>query len=128
MARQEVMSVQRLLKYAFGCGSLLMVVFLTGCGGSTSAPSSQTPPPQPQQQTGCATPATSNPAGGGGIYSQIQIDPAVYGTADTSNLTVFGFSQQNENLPADPQVMEMVPNIVSRAWQRWDTGGVQASD
>ncbi len=126
--RMTISTERRFLRYGFGGGSLLMVVLLTGCGGSSPAPSSQPPPPPPQQQTGCATPATSNPVGGGGIYSQIQIDPGVYGTADTSNLTVFGFSQQNENLPADPQVMEMVPNIVSRAWQRWDTGGVQASD
>jgi hypothetical protein len=88
---------------------------------------SSTPPPPPPQSV-CATPATSNPAGGGGIYSQISIDPAVYGTRDPSGLTVFGFSQESSNLPADPQVLDMEPNIVSRAWQRWDRGGTQASD
>jgi hypothetical protein len=101
------MPVQRVLRYGFGYGSILVAVFLIACGGSSPAPSPPSPPPQPKQQTGCATPAVSNPEGGGGVYSQIQIDPGVYGTADTSNLTVFGFSQQNENLPPDPQVMEI---------------------
>ena len=84
--------------------------------------------PPPATQSTCATPAASNPVGGGGIYTQIAIDPGVYGKRDPSGLTVFGFSQQGQNLPADPQVLEMSPNIVSRAWQRWDRGGVHPSD
>jgi hypothetical protein len=87
-----------------------------------------TPPPPPPPQSVCATPAPSNPAGGGGVYSQISIDPSVYGTRDPSGLTVFGFSQEGQNLPADPQVLQMVANIVPRAWQRWDLGGTQSSD
>ncbi len=88
------------------------------------------PPPSspPAIHSTCATPAASNPVGGGGIYTQIAIDPGVYGKRDPSSLTVFGFSQENQNLPADPQVLAMSPNIVSRAWQRWDRGGVQPSD
>src|SRR3984885_4782766 len=86
------------------------------------------PSPPPATQSTCATPAASNPVGGGGIYTQIAIDPGVYGKRDPSGLTVFGFSQQGQNLPADPQVLAMSPNIVSRAWQRWDRGGVQPSD
>ena len=90
----------------------------------------QLPPPSPPPAThsACATPAASNPVGGGGIYTQIAIDPGVYGKRDPSGLTVFGFSQEGQNLPADPQVLAMSPNIVSRAWQRWDRGGVQPSD
>jgi hypothetical protein len=102
-----------------------LVVFLVACGGSPSQ-NSTTPPQQPQSV--CATPAASNPAGGGGIYSQIQIDPATYGTHDPSGLTVFGFSEESMDLPADPQVLEMKPNIVPRAWQRWDIYGTQSSD
>jgi hypothetical protein len=100
---------------------------LAGCSRAPTQSLTIPPPPPPQLVSVCATPATSNPAGGGGIYNQIQIDPAVYGTADTSNLTVFGFSQESSNLPADPQVLEMLPNIVARAWQRWDLGGTQSS-
>ncbi len=109
-----------------GCALLFTfpLLFLAGCGGSSM---SSTPPPPPPQSV-CATPVTGNPAGGGGIYSQISIDPAVYGTRDPSGLTVWGFSQEGQNLPADPQVLQMAPNIVSRAWQRWDRGGTQASD
>lgn len=110
---------------ACGCVCLgALVLFLAGCGGPSSQMKTPPPPPQPV----CATPAASNPAGGGGIYSQLQIDPAVYGTRDASGLTVFGFSQESGNLPADPQVLEMQANIVPRAWQRWDRGGVQSSD
>ena len=118
-------SVRIFLRCVGGCvcvGGL--VLFLSACGGSSFQDLTPPPPPQPV----CATPATSNPAGGSGIYSQIPIDPAVYGTRDPSGLTVFGFSQESSNLPADPQVLQMLANIVPRAWQRWDRGGTQSSD
>jgi len=102
----------------------ISVVVAPGCGGSASSSSTPPPPPAPT----CAAPAAANPSGGGGIYTQIPVDPNVYGTADVSNLTVFGFSQEGQNLPADPQVLDLAPNIVSRAWQRWDLGGTQSSD
>ncbi len=76
----------------------------------------------------CATPAPSNPSVGAGTYKQISIDPAVYGTGSTSGWTVFAFSQESDMLgPGDPQVFEMAPNVVPRAWARWDTDGTQAS-
>jgi hypothetical protein len=76
----------------------------------------------------CATPAPSNPSQGAGTYKQISIDPGVYGTGSTAGWTVFGFSQDWDLLgPGDPQVLEMAPNVVPRAWARWDTGGVLAS-
>jgi hypothetical protein len=112
------------------CGIVICVLalLLGGCGGSSSHSPSPTPSPAPQSQSVCATPAASNPAGGGGTILQIPIDPTVYGTADVSNFTVFGFSQEGTNAPADPQVLEMLPNIVPRAWQRWDIYGTQSSD
>jgi hypothetical protein len=115
----------------FGCAcSLLLAVAIAKCGGPSSQTSTNLPPPSPPPatQSTCATPAAGNPVGGGGIYTQIAIDPGVYGKRDPSGLTVFGFSQEGQNLPADPQVLAMSPNIVSRAWQRWDRGGVQPSD
>jgi len=113
-----------LLRRFHGCAPIVVAaVFLAACGGSASQNSTA-----PPVASVCATPAASNPAGGGGTYSQIPINPAVYGTADTSNLTVFGFSQESMNLPADPQVLEMLANIVPRAWQQWDLGGTQTSD
>jgi hypothetical protein len=79
--------------------------------------------------TACATPAPNNPAAGSGTYRQIAIDPAVYGAGFTSGWTVFGFSQEGDlSGPGDPQVLEMLPNVVPRAWARWDTGGTHASD
>jgi hypothetical protein len=75
------------------------------------------------------TPAPSNPPGGGGTPAQIQIDPGVYGTADMSQVTTFAFSQAMlYSAPLDPEVAELVPDIVPRAWQRWDTGGLLATD
>ena len=79
-------------------------------------------------QSVCATPAATNPAVGSGTYQQITINPAVYGTGSTAGWTVFGFSQEADLLSSgDPQVLEMAPNVVPRAWARWDTGGVVAS-
>jgi hypothetical protein len=79
--------------------------------------------------TACATPAASNPAVGSGTYRQITIDPAVYGTGSTYGWTVFGFSQEaNLDGPGDPQVFQMLPNVVPRAWAKWDTNGTHASD
>ena len=79
--------------------------------------------------TACATPAPSNPAVGSGTYQQITINPAVYGTGSTSGWTVFAFSQEaNLDGPGDPQVLQMLPNVVPRAWARWDTNGTHASD
>jgi hypothetical protein len=76
----------------------------------------------------CAAPAASNPSEGAGTYQQVSINPAVYGTGSTSGWTVFGFSKEEDLLSSgDPQVFEMAPNVVPRAWARWDTGGVLAS-
>lgn len=105
---------------------LLLTLATASCGVPITPAPPSIPPPPPQST--CATPAPSNPSVGSGTYTQITIDPSVYGTGDVSNLTVFGFSQEPQNLPADPQVLELNPDIVSRAWQRWDLGGTQASD
>jgi hypothetical protein len=79
--------------------------------------------------TACATPAAANPAVGSGTYKQITINPAVYGTGSTAGWTVFAFSQEGaDNGPGDPQVFQMLPNVVPRAWARWDTYGTRAAD
>jgi hypothetical protein len=79
--------------------------------------------------TACATPAATNPAVGSGTFQQIAINPAVYGTGSTAGWTVFAFSQEGaDNGPGDPQVIQMLPNVVPRAWARWDTSGTKATD
>ena len=79
-------------------------------------------------QSLCATPAASNPTAGAGTWQQIAIDPAAYGTGSTAGWTVFGFSQEGNLLgPGDPQVFQMAPDVVPRAWARWDIYGVLAS-
>jgi hypothetical protein len=110
--------------------SLLLAVAIARCGGLSGQTANNLPPPSPPPatQSTCATPAASNPVGGGGTYTQIAIDSGVYGKRDPSELTVFGFSQEGQDLPADPQVLAMSPNIVPRAWARWDRSGVQPSD
>ena len=110
--------------------SLFLVAATVSCGEASAQASTNLPPPfpSPATQSTCATPAVSNPVGGGGVFTQIAIDQRVYGNRDTSDLTVFGFSQGEQNLPADPQVFAMSPNIVARAWARWNRGGVQPSD
>jgi hypothetical protein len=80
-------------------------------------------------QSVCGAPAASNPAVGSGTYQQITIDPAVYGTGSTAGWTVFAFSQEGDLLgPCDPQVFEMRPNVVPRAWGGFNTTGQHASD
>jgi len=77
----------------------------------------------------CATPAAGNPTAGAGTYSQISIDPGVYGAGPTTGWTVFAFSQEANLLgPGDPQVFAVAPNVVPRAWAKWDTDGVLATD
>src|ERR1700679_3356861 len=91
----------------FGCAcSLLLAVAFPRCGELSGQTPTNLPPPSPPPatQSTCATPAASNPVGGGGIYTQIATDQGVYGKRDASGLTVFGFSQEGQNLAADPQV------------------------
>ena len=46
-----------------------------------------------------------------------------------SRVTTFAFSQAMlYSAPLDPEVAQLVPDIVPRAWQRWDRGGLQAGD
>ncbi len=119
--------------YLFLSSLLLPALVVTGCGGSggSAAPTptpSPTPTPTPAPQC-LVTPAPSNPPGGGGTPAQIQIDPGVYGAGDMSKVTVFAFSQIDDDKAAlDPEIVEVLPDIVPRAWNRWDRSGLLASD
>lgn len=89
----------------------------------------QAPAPQTPAHSTCAEPAVSNPRGGGGTFTHIAIDPAVYGTADTSKLSFWGFDQDGYIATAgDPQVFELLPSLVPRGWTRWDTTGTKLSE
>jgi len=80
-------------------------------------------------QSVCATPAASNPSQGAGTWQRISIDPAVYGAGSTAGWTVFAMSQGGPLTgQGDPQVFETLPNVVPRAWARWDTDGTHAAD
>ena len=76
----------------------------------------------------CAVPATSNPPGGGGIVTQLPIDPASYSLGDNSRWTAVAFSQNNPGDPADQEILTLAPDLVPRAISKWDTGGIQPSD
>ncbi|XXX72125.1 hypothetical protein WMF30_31215 [Sorangium sp. So ce134] len=67
--------------------------------------------------------------GGGGDIAPVmpEIHPDVFGTFDTSRLTVFAFSQVEVH-EDDPQVLELAPDMVPRAWQRWRDTGLEAAD
>jgi hypothetical protein len=43
------------------------------------------------------------------------------------DVTVFAFSQV-DTYAADPQITVLGPDMVIRAWQRWDTGGTTKSE
>jgi hypothetical protein len=120
---------------SIGTLSLIAVPLLTlmmaggdGSGGAASPTPTSTLAASSVPQCAVA-PAESNPPGGGGTPAQNQIDPDVYGRADMSKVTVFGFSQVGWiRGTLDPQIAEMVPDIVPRAWNRWDRDGLQPSD
>jgi hypothetical protein len=120
-------SAKSMRSYAKGRLSVLLCALLVaGCGGSSQQ---SQPPLKSQTITLCATPAASNPSQGSGTFQQIKIDPAVYGTGSTAGWTVFAMSQGGPlKGSGDPQVFEMAPNVVPRAWARWDTDGVHAAD
>ncbi|WP_437585515.1 hypothetical protein [Sorangium sp. So ce1000] len=67
--------------------------------------------------------------GGGGSVASVmpEINPEVFGTLDTSELTVFAFSQV-ETYQSDPQVLELAPDMVPRAWQHWRNNGLAPDD
>ncbi|AUX40408.1 uncharacterized protein SOCE26_018090 [Sorangium cellulosum] len=67
--------------------------------------------------------------GGGGEVAPVlpEIHPDVFGSFDTSGLTVFAFSQV-EVQQSDPQVIELAPDMVPRAWQRWQHNGLLPED
>ncbi len=79
---------------------------------------------RPDEKTGhvCAVPAAANPA------FPLQVDPAARGSADLSRVTVLGFSQVASGDPPDPQVLQLDPDLLLRAWQRWDRSGMTAAE
>jgi len=52
----------------------------------------------------------------------------VYGHLDTEKFTVYAFSQNAAGQSADPQVLELVPDMNIRAVQKWRTWGDSADD
>ncbi|WP_434040854.1 MULTISPECIES: hypothetical protein [Sorangium] len=67
--------------------------------------------------------------GGGGDAAPVmpEIHPEAFGSFDTSELTVFAFSQVEVH-QSDPQVLELAPDMVPRAWQRWRDTGLAIED
>jgi hypothetical protein len=61
---------------------------------------------------------------GGGPWD---LAPAPLTPLPLDDVTVYAFSQSNCN-QADPQVLALAPDLVIRAWARWDRGGTSASD
>ena len=56
-----------------------------------------------------------------------QTDPRAFGNFDLSKVAFTAFSQVPTNLE-DPQVLDLAPDLVPRAWQRWDNWGAHPSD
>lgn len=54
-------------------------------------------------------------------------DPRAFGQADLSQIAFAAFSQVPTQ-ERDPQVLDLSPDLLPRAWQRWDNWGVYASD
>lgn len=56
-----------------------------------------------------------------------QFDARSYGTADLSKIAFSAFSAMFPH-EQDPQVLDLAPDLVPRAWFRWDTKGLRALD
>jgi hypothetical protein len=54
-----------------------------------------------------------------------QIDPQVFGTVDMSKIAFSAFSVVGCH-EQDPQVLDLAPDLVPRAWLRWDTQGLKS--
>jgi hypothetical protein len=65
----------------------------------------------------------STGSGGGAAAT----DPRAFGKADLSKVTFAAFSQTG-NQSQDPQVLDLAPDLVPRAWARWDVYGLKPSD
>lgn len=55
------------------------------------------------------------------------LSPTPMPVVSMDNITVYAFSQTGNN-DSDPQVLELNPDIVIRAWAKWDRYGVNPSD
>jgi hypothetical protein len=119
---EEKMNASARIKKIFGGILFSVMLMLEACGGGSGGGGSVNPVAR------CGVAAAENPAGGGGTAAMLTIDPAAYGTASVANLDVFGFSQIPQNDPADPQIFQLAPDIVMRAWQRWDRQGLAPGD
>lgn len=112
-------------------GKYFLILALAGCGAALPiALFAQKPDAVPTKpKSTCATPAATNPRGGGGTFTHIAIDPQVYGTADTSKLWFWGFDQDGYiSTAGDPEVFELLPSVIPRGWTRWDTAGTKLSE
>lgn len=56
-----------------------------------------------------------------------KIDPRAFGTLDASKFVFSAFSQVPTNLE-DPQVLDLAPDLLLRAWAHWDNWGAKPSD
>jgi hypothetical protein len=56
-----------------------------------------------------------------------KIDPQAMGKADVSDIVFPAFSVVANN-KQDPQVLDLVPDLLPRAWCRWDIWGLKSSD
>ncbi|XXY12705.1 hypothetical protein WME88_31040 [Sorangium sp. So ce216] len=76
-----------------------------------------------------ATSGAGGAGSGGGDVAPVmpEIHPEAFGSFDTSELTVFAFSQVEVH-QSDPQVIELAPDMVPRAWQRWRDTGLATDD
>jgi hypothetical protein len=57
----------------------------------------------------------------------IALDPRAIGHGDLSGVVVAAFSQTSTNA-RDPQVLDLAPDIVPRAWSQWDIWGLTPAD
>lgn len=100
-------------------GALTLATVAGACSSGT-----QTNPVTGGGGTGTTT---STGGTGGWRLAPGETDPRAIGKADLSGITFTAFSQTG-NQQNDSQVLDLVPDLVPRAWARWDVLGLKPAD
>lgn len=118
------------------------IVILVGCAlaiacsssnrtsATNIAPTLDAAAPGGNRKDAAASSGTETDAAGDSGVSSVfppALDARALGKADVSKLTFAAFSQVGTS-SSDPQVLDLLPDVVPRAWSQWDIYGTQPGD
>ncbi len=104
-------------------------LFTVGCGSETHLLEAQKNT-GPDASLDSGPPDASDASSSDSSVSRVfpvTLNPEAIGNKDTSKLLFAAFSQVGD-WSSDSQVLDLAPDIVPRAWSKWDTDGTKPSD